>query len=69
MGGRRVSVTSCVALRMGRILPEKNRIILYVLSLERNLKFWSSVILEKTFESPPTLVLEIQDGLRDCSAG
>lgn len=63
-----VIVTIYLALRLRRILPEENRIILCVLLFERNLNFGHQVIFEKTCGRLPTLVLEVQDSVRDSGA-
>lgn len=43
----KVIAKSYLAIRLRRILPEKNRIVLCVLSLERNLGFGHHLFLRK----------------------
>lgn len=49
-----------MAVRFRRILPEKCRMVLCVLSFGRSLKFWSFVF-QKTFGRSSVLVLELWD--------
>lgn len=64
-----VIITRYLALSLRRILPEKNTIVLCVISFERNLSFGHQVSFEKTFGRLPTLVLEVQDSSGDSRAG
>lgn len=57
-----------MAVRLRRILPEKNRVVLCSFIWKKS-KFWSSFAFEKTFGRAAALVLEVWGGLRDYRAG